>query len=764
MACATECLGEIIINTGLTETNVSFLDCNGDLVEFSAVTSSGGTYFVNYCTDSPISGGTITQITPGGGILDFYNVFKSCCDDSEFLILTTTSTYSTGTTINIIDSFSYSGNVYTGCSVCIEAGGIKDVPSGYDTLSYVGYTTELPLDSKPKIYSGCTDCLIDEPCPVDCYKLYSCDGSVDTFYSSDINLSGFVNNYVVLDITSPETLEDKCFYVKYNNFGDCDDSKTFTINYSGVCDCSCDCYTFKTPNEIIGVEYIDCNDLNIIRFLPTGQTINICSKIKPIFDYSGEIVLKNNGNCKNNECPQPPITIKPRNECDVLTIFPMDVNCKTVDPSTVDSFDGAALLIITGGTPPYTIEWENGSYGQLLSELNIGEYSATVTDFYGDFVIETTCVLTATTTSTTTTTTTKPPIVYDPLCLEYTVIVEGKQTSSITSQVQFEPHTNINGRQSWTGETDYLLYWSSDSTQWIITGTPINGVTLINNNSDIPPLTGWQFLGNAFYRDPIVYSGICDTETRLEINRIGKNDVDCNNKQGSIIIDAQGGTTPYTYSIDGGNTYPYTSGTITGLNPGTYYVRVKDALGNESTVTIVTINLIPLTTYSLTLSIDQNANTFTITPGPNLPTTQTITFTVAHISIFKGVPSISSPTQSYNNIVTFDGGLGGMTLQSTNNTTESFICGGNPIGREVQQKTYTKALTINGGQVITGTYTDQEINPIPTADCRFVEGTFQLFIQNASCGECCNVGQNNPPLTNEAVGSRIGIFGPSKAP
>jgi len=163
MACATECLGEIIINTGLTETNVSFLDCNGDLVEFSAVTSSGGTYFVNYCTDSPISGGTITQITPGGGILDFYNVFKSCCDDSEFLILTTTSAYSTGTTINIIDSFSYSGNVYTGCSVCIEAGGIKDVPSGYDTLSYVGYTTELPLDNNPKTYTGCTDCLIDEP-------------------------------------------------------------------------------------------------------------------------------------------------------------------------------------------------------------------------------------------------------------------------------------------------------------------------------------------------------------------------------------------------------------------------------------------------------------------------------------------------------------------------------------------------------------------------------------------------------------------------
>ena len=760
MACTSECIGQIVINTGLTETNVSYIDCNGDLIEFSAVTSSGGTYFVNYCNGSSISGDTITKITPGKGVLDYYNVFISCCNpDQGFLLYSTTSAYPTGTTINLIDSLSYSGNVYTDCFISTEAGSTKTpVPSGYDILSYVGYTTELPLESKPKIYTGCTDCLVDEPCLVDCYKLYSCDGSTNPFYSSDINLSGFVNNYVVLDITSPEILEDKCFYVKYNNFGDCDDSKTFTINYSGVCDCSCDCYTFKTPNEIIGVEYIDCNDLNITRFLPTGQTINICSKIKPIFDYSGEIVLKNNGNCKNNECPQPPITIKPRNECDVLTIFPMDVNCKTVDPSTVDSFDGAALLIITGGTPPYTIEWENGSYGQLLSELNIGEYSATVTDFYGDFVIETTCVLTATTTSTTTTTTTKPPIVYDPLCLEYR---ERQGKSVVTVQIQFEPHIDINGKPSWTGETDFLLYWTSS--KWEITGSTISG-SLVNNNPLAPPLVGWTYLGNPNVSDdPIVaYTGTCNTIAQLTLNRIGKNDVDCNNKQGSIIIDAQGGVIPYTYSIDGGNTYPYTSGTITGLNPGTYYVRVKDAIGNESVVTPVTINLIPLATYSLTLSIDQNTNTFTITPDPNLPATQTITFTVAHISTFKTTPVLISG-QEYINQVTFNGGLGGMTLQSTNNTTEPFTCGGNPIGREVQQKTYTKALTINGGQVITGTYTDQEINPYPTADCRFVQGTFQLFIQSASCGECCKVGQNNPPLTNEGVSNGIGIFGP-KAP
>ena len=88
-------------------------------------------------------------------------------------------------------------------------------------------------------------------------------------------------------------------------------------------------------------------------------------------------------------------TVKPPNECDVITIFPMGVNCIVQNPSTDKSFDGAAALIITGGTPPYTIYWEVGSFAPALSNIGIGEYSATVVDYYGDFTANTTCVLTA---------------------------------------------------------------------------------------------------------------------------------------------------------------------------------------------------------------------------------------------------------------------------------------------------------------------------------------------------------------------------------
>jgi len=82
------------------------------------------------------------------------------------------------------------------------------------------------------------------------------------------------------------------------------------------------------------------------------------------------------------------------NECNVITIFPMEVECVVIHPSNLTASDGAASLSITGGTPPYKIVWENGNIGPAINNLSVGEYDAIVTDYYGDFTVETTCVLT----------------------------------------------------------------------------------------------------------------------------------------------------------------------------------------------------------------------------------------------------------------------------------------------------------------------------------------------------------------------------------
>ena len=74
-----------------------------------------------------------------------------------------------------------------------------------------------------------------------------------------------------------------------------------------------------------------------------------------------------------------------QNECNVITIFPMVIECMGINPSTPTASDGQMSVSITGGTPPYTIIWSNGNVSPAINNLSVGEYSVTVIDYYGDF-------------------------------------------------------------------------------------------------------------------------------------------------------------------------------------------------------------------------------------------------------------------------------------------------------------------------------------------------------------------------------------------
>jgi len=756
MAGCDQCRQTILVNTGVTVSVATLIDCSGNTTSFSLAPTSGFTtyepYITDFCSGTTISGDTL-YIDNDYPLTHWYS-FSSCCNNEEFIVYSSSKLIQTGETINIIDSKSYNGNVYTGCYTCTNTDKIGSNEPILDRLIYFEPQGS-PIEGIIIYKLGCVSCLEVNPCPTICYKLYSCDNLYDPFYSKNEGLSGFVNNYVSLTTSG---ITNGCFYV--TGVESCDNYEDVTINYDIMCECTCSCYTYTIPenSKPIIITYIDCNDNEISNYVNTGATTSICSKITPLFYNEVNriiIPIKNNGPCINGECQKQPITIKPRNECDVITIFPMGVSCLVTNPSSVNSFDGYTYLQITGGTPPYTVMWENGSYGQSLSDLNIGEYSATVTDFYGDFIINTTCVLTATTTTSTTTTTTTIPVIYGPLCLSYN---ESVHYNTTTTQVQFEPSININNQPSWTGTTDYLLYWNEN--QWIITGSTING-DLVNNNPITPPLVGWQFLGNPYYVADtlLLYSGLCTSGEAIILNQIANTNVDCNNL-GSIAITPNGGTQPYLYSINGGINY-YNTPIFNNLQPGTYFIKTKDSLDNESQITEVLVENIPTQQYTLSLNVDQNTNTFTITPDSSLPPYQTISFNFGHISTFIGVSTIN-PGQSYDNIVSF-GALGTMTYVGQNNSTDTIICGGYVTPRQIQQTTYTKALTINGGETITGSFTDLLNYGIWTpTECRYIDGQYTLFIESANCGDCCIVKIINPPLTQNLGGGNFVL--PPKLP
>lgn len=96
--------------------------------------------------------------------------------------------------------------------------------------------------------------------------------------------------------------------------------------------------------------------------------------------------VNNGGGCGGN--------ILTYNEQTPIVLFPLSVTCINFNPSTTTSNDGAINLVVQGGTPPYTIKWNNGTMGPLIDNLSVGPYNVVVTDYYGDFTAYTTCTLT----------------------------------------------------------------------------------------------------------------------------------------------------------------------------------------------------------------------------------------------------------------------------------------------------------------------------------------------------------------------------------
>lgn len=101
-------------------------------------------------------------------------------------------------------------------------------------------------------------------------------------------------------------------------------------------------------------------------------------------------------------CYTPPVVPTPtiigyKNECGIITILPMGIECVTSNPTSSISYDGEVSVLITGGTAPYTTTWawdvDNTSESPAIGELGNGSYTATTVDYWGDFTATTVCYL-----------------------------------------------------------------------------------------------------------------------------------------------------------------------------------------------------------------------------------------------------------------------------------------------------------------------------------------------------------------------------------
>ncbi len=336
------------------------------------------------------------------------------------------------------------------------------------------------------------------------------------------------------------------------------------------------------------------------------------------------------------------------------------------------------------------------------------------------------------------------------LCATITFRNTNPGPTTITSQEQFEPSVDINGQPSWSSSTgQYLVYWNSGSTpaQWVMTGFTNPSTLVVNNDPSYPPVSNWQVYGTPDVYSVDITQGEC-SESYLVIVSAIVNGALCGNN-GSISVSANGGEAPYQYSIDGGLSYQ-PSPIFSNVSPGTYSVFVKDVNTTVGSFGPVVVNNTPATTYNVTMSVNYNNNTFTLT-APSLPVGATLSVDVVMSSTFNYFPQTLSPIPTFNNFTTINGvGL----MNNTNTTVNVYALGGGcsvpgPFNNTQISKTYLNTLTLTSGQVVTGSTTNSVINP-PTGSCKGASGYYQLYITNAivnNC-QCCQVNLINsvPPV------------------
>jgi len=375
------------------------------------------------------------------------------------------------------------------------------------------------------------------------------------------------------------------------------------------------------------------------------------------------------------------------NSCDITTIFPMGVVCSTEDATSPTANNGSMTVFVSGGTPPYTIQWSNGMSGVFtLNNLPPGTYFATVTDYYGDYVETAACVVgsspatptptpsvspTLTPTSTPGTTPTPTPsssVIPQTMCLEL--------DQSPFTTLEFTYDGNYNGFPQWTATTDSSIVMSFNLTtlRWEISNYPTVGNTTIVNPSQVfIPLGSWEELGTS--NTWTLSSGDCAAQP-LNVSYVVTDESCLRSADGTVTVTINGGTAPYTLELN--NLPPVTTSstsyTFTGLNSGNNTLIVSDSASQSSTQNFTVGTGNNSTTYQITFTSSVTTNgpqtqnsknetlSWTLGVTPALPVGATLTF---NLNVTQQNNQQTSTNYGANQVATF----GGNNSLSTSNVT-----------------------------------------------------------------------------------------------
>jgi gliding motility-associated-like protein len=239
------------------------------------------------------------------------------------------------------------------------------------------------------------------------------------------------------------------------------------------------------------------------------------------------------------------VTLTDDNGCvfilDELVVDPtaIDLALTMTDALCKNDSNGSADLSVTGGTPPYTFLWNNGSMAEDLNVLPAGTYTVTVTDdngcwtdISGDVLEPDSLDISAS--------------ISDALCYGYS---DGSIASTVIGGTTPYAYTWDNGdnTSNTTGLSAGVYY---------LTVVDSNNCQLVDSFMVSHPDSLWASIDSPlnFHDHHITYYGGSD---------------------GSIDLEVTGGTTAYSFDWSNGET----SEDLSGLEAGVYEVTITDAQG-----------------------------------------------------------------------------------------------------------------------------------------------------------------------------------------
>jgi outer membrane protein OmpA-like peptidoglycan-associated protein len=230
----------------------------------------------------------------------------------------------------------------------------------------------------------------------------------------------------------------------------------------------------------------------------------------------------------------------------------MELSASQVGAASVGGSDGQANVQVTKGIAPYTYKWDNGEQSPLARKLSPGNHKVTVTDAKG-------CTATAS-------------VSIDEDILPLELSLETTKQPNCNDSADGSIQANVRG-----GKAPYIYKWSgTEATTATATQLAANKYAL-----EVTDVEGTSQKAEIELSAP----------PALELTVSQNSPASTNGSDGVAVVQPNGGTAPYTYQWDNGESTAEASR----LTPGEHTVSVTDANGCSTNVTVdITEDILPL--------------------------------------------------------------------------------------------------------------------------------------------------------------------------